>query len=1136
MTGALVHSLVCVLAVTAQEPASLAPPVQHLLQVRLEPEERTIDVVDTVTLPASLLSDGAKALSLRLHAALAIESRDPAIVIEPAENPAGSARFGINDEGAGVAEVPLREYLVRPARGKWPETGSLRLAYHGEIHHPLVAEEQEYARSFSRTPGLIDAEGVVLSGSTWWYPTLTVGSSSQDQLLRFRLVADLPKGWSVVTQGERAEHGVVAGRSHFTWDCPYPMDEIYLVAARFTEYHRQAGNVQAFAFLRSPDPDLAAKYLEATAQYIEMYRELIGPYPFAQFALVENFWETGYGMPSFTLLGPKIIRFPFILHSSYPHEILHNWWGNSVFVAFDQGNWCEGLTAYLADHLIKEGQGKGREYRQDTLKSYLNYVRESRDFPLTAFRARHSSASEAVGYGKSMMLFHMLRDRVGDDAFKRALQTFYRRFKFQRATFDDIERVFSETVREDLQPFFRQWVERVGAVDLELGSTTVHAEADGDTTLRVEVRQTQGGEPYTLTVPMAVTLEGEEVARLEHLHLDGPTGILERRYASRPLHVRVDPDFDLFRRLHRSETPPTIGQLFGAERVTIVLPVETDPMKAAWESFARAWTGSAQAQVEIRRGEETEALPSGPAVWLLGAGNRFADVVREGVRPYGTRLDDEWIDFGETKVPRAGHCFVLATTHPEDPDAAIGWVGADIAAALPGLARKLPHYGKYSYLAFRGEEPTNDAKGQWPVVGSPLARELVDGPVKERLPASGEPLARLEPVFDVRPLMGTVNALASDELEGRGVGTAGLDQAGDFIAERFAEYGLEAGGDEGSYFHAWVEPEGPRGEPVTLRNVIAVLRGARKEWEQQSVVVGAHYDHLGRGWPDVRSGMEGQVHNGADDNASGVAVLLEVARLLAAESHPERTIVFVAFSGEEWGLKGSREYVRSMERWPVRDALAMINLDTVGRLQGKKLTVLGAGSATEWVHIAMGIGFTTGIESTVVPDDFGGSDQKPFLEAGVPAIQLFTGPHEDYHRPSDDVEKIDAGGLVKVALFLREAVLYLGAREERLTSNLDAGRETAAPSAQGRKVSLGTMPDFAFGGPGVRVAKVVEGSPAASAGLEEGDVILAIDAHEVADLRAYSESLKACSPGQVIRIRLRRGKDELTLEATLVSR
>ena len=213
------------------------------------------------------------------------------------------------------------------------------------------------------------------------------------------------------------------------------------MAGAWHEYSDHAGDVEIFAFLREADPALAGKYLEATKRYLKLYEGMLPAYPYASFALVENFWETGYGMPSFTLLGPRIIRFPFILHSSYPHEILHNWWGNSVFVEFESGNWCEGLTAYLADHLVKEGLGRGAEYRRDTLKNYSNFIHEGKDFPLAEFRSRHSSASEAVGYGKSLMLWHMLRRSIGDKRFTAGLRGFYAAYRF--ADIDAMESLWS---------------------------------------------------------------------------------------------------------------------------------------------------------------------------------------------------------------------------------------------------------------------------------------------------------------------------------------------------------------------------------------------------------------------------------------------------------------------------------------------------------------------------------------------------------------------------------------------------------------------------------------------------------------------------------------------------------------------
>ena len=129
---------------------------------------------------------------------------------------------------------------------------------------------------------------------------------------------------------------------------------MHLIAADFTEYSVQSDDVEVMAYLRTPDSNLATKYMDATERYLQLYEHMLGEYPYSKFALIENFWETGYGMPSFTLLGEQIIRFPFILESSYPHEILHNWWGNGVYLDYGSGNWSEGLTAYLADHLFRE--------------------------------------------------------------------------------------------------------------------------------------------------------------------------------------------------------------------------------------------------------------------------------------------------------------------------------------------------------------------------------------------------------------------------------------------------------------------------------------------------------------------------------------------------------------------------------------------------------------------------------------------------------------------------------------------------------------------------------------------------------------------------------------------------------------
>ena len=368
------------------------------------------------------------------------------------------------------------------------------------------------------------------------------------------------------------------------------MDEIYLVGGPLIQYSEPADAIAAKVYLHERDDELAKRYLTATAQYLEMYRNLIGPYPYGKFALVENFWETGYGMPSFTLLGPQVIRFPFILTSSYPHEILHNWWGNSVFVDYASGNWCEGLTAYMADHLIQEQNGRGALYRRDTLKKYRDFVKEDRDFPLTEFRSRHSAATEAIGYGKTLMGFHMLRLQVGDELFIQALARFYRNNRGRQATFDDIRTELEQVSDQELGTFFEQWVEWTGAPDLVMRDVVVQRLNDTYTVSGV-LAQAQDGPAYQLDVPVRITT----VDGLGHstISMTGKTTEFVITAAAEPLLLEVDPQFDMFRMLDPKETAPSIGQIFGEPEIIAVLPADGDPeLLASYRQLAEDWQSS----------------------------------------------------------------------------------------------------------------------------------------------------------------------------------------------------------------------------------------------------------------------------------------------------------------------------------------------------------------------------------------------------------------------------------------------------------------------------------------------------------------------------------------------------------------
>jgi len=679
-------------------PVIAAAVIHHDLDLSLDPKNGQLIGRDTVTLPDELITDR-REVFFSLHAGLypSLEGQQSELI--PLE---------VSDIG-----VPVQRYRLRLA----PGNSRFTLRYTGAIQHRLARPNRSYGKIERATPGSISADGVYLAGRSYWYPRFA------DTLLTFSMEVTLPVGWRAVSQGSNGQAAPSGGAARMRWHELKPQEEIYLVAGRYHEYRREASATAALVFLRSPDTALATKYLDATQRYVELYSRLLGLYPYEKFALIENFWETGYGMPSFTLLGPRVIRLPFIIHSSYPHEIVHNWWGNSVYVAKRGGNWSEGLTAYLADHLLAEQRDRGAEYRRGVLQSYADYAGEARDIALKDFWGRHDETSQAIGYGKALMFFHMLRLRLGDDAFVKALRHFYKSNRFRRASYSDIRRVFEAVSGFDLSTEFAQWVERTGAPRLQVDK--LNARRDGDTHRLVGVlKQTQSGPIYKLSVPVVVFLVDETQPYRTNVVLDARENLFEVSLRSRPWLVLVDPEFDVFRRLDRREIPPSLGQLFGAERVLIVVPAQAPAqVRERYRELAERWAQGAE-EIHWRWDNTLEKLPSDRSVWLFGWTNRFRFKLASAASKYHLSLAQDSVNVSGRTVSRSAEAVVVAVRHPADGAYAIAWLACDNPAAFAGLARKLPHYGKYSYLVFEGDAPRNVLKGQWPVIDSPLRVEL----------------------------------------------------------------------------------------------------------------------------------------------------------------------------------------------------------------------------------------------------------------------------------------------------------------------------------------------------------------------------------------------------------------------------
>jgi hypothetical protein len=1060
--GAAALALFAIAAQAADHP-------RYDLDVKVEPAAHRLAVEATVSFPAEYAG---REIEFLLASPLAIASSSPAVTRLPAGDTAGFT--GINGSSGDLVKSgrAARYRVVLPK-----DAPAVRLSYAGAVDFGFDTPAEEYARGFSETAGVIGEKGVYLAGSSLWYPYLG------DTLFVANVRTQAPEGWHLITVD------------------PAPVDELPLVGGPLTRYSETVGAVEAQVFLRAPDEQLARKYLDATARDLEMYRQLVGPYPYQKFALVENFWETGYGMPSFTLLGPQIIRFPFILTSSYPHEILHNWWGNSVFVDYATGNWCEGLTAYMADHLFKEQVGEGAAFRRDTLKRYRDYVKDGHDFPLNQFRSRHSAATEAVGYGKTMMGFHMLRRQFGDDAFRKALQGFYRTDRGTRAGFMDVKRAFANTTGANLDTFFDQWVNHAGAADLRLENVR----RDG-TFVRGAIRQAQKSGLLKLDVPLSVRTAKGYVA--QPVSLNGAVTPFAIEVEGEPLVVELDPEFDVFRLLDPRETAPSIGQVFGDTQVLAILPAKAGKAtQDLYRGVLARWASPSQ-KLEVKLDTEVRKLPADRAIWVFGRDNQYA-------APLLTETATQ------PALAKEGASVVFARRHPANPAKAIGFVALGSEAAAPGLAGKLPHYGKYSWLVFEGDEPKNTGKGEWSADDSPLRVDLRGdrAPLAPLARPKRAPLAEPPPVFSSQKMLEHVRYLAAPEREGRGLGTRGIGEAADYIAKAFAAAGLAPGGDQGGWLQAFAQGS----------NVIGVLPGANAAFEGQAVIVSAHYDHLGPG------------HPGADDNASGVAALIELARTIASQGRPPRTLVFVAFSGEESGLLGSRWYATHPTPVPLAGIRANVNLDTVGRLGEGPVRIIGTGTAAEWSPVFRGVGFTTGIAIQTIEGAAVSSDQQAFIERGIPGVQVFSGSNLDYHKSTDTADKIDGAGLVKVATVAKEAIDYLAARAEPLHATIKASGPPPAGSAataapRERKVSFGVIPDFAYTGVGVRAESVIPGTPAAKASLQAGDILVTLAGKPVDTMQAFSDVLKALKPGDLVEVEYRRGDAVERVKVELVAR
>ncbi|MDJ0738811.1 MAG: M1 family aminopeptidase [Gammaproteobacteria bacterium] len=676
--------LVIILSVISAPLCAAISGVHHKLNVDIKPEDGSLRVAYRLTFPTPV-----QQLEFTLNTGFDVESSSGAVERR------GDSADGLRSRYALTLETANRV---------------VELQYHGQ---PGFSERRGHG---GMPQGAISARGVYLDGASAWYPLLDADIGGID------IAVGLPGGWRSVSVGRRSDDG-----DRERWRSDRPHDDLYLIADRFSRHARRHGDIDLSVYLIDDDPELAGRYLDAVGGFIDHYSRLIGPYPYGKFAVVENRWQTGYGMPSFTLLGSRVMRLPFILYSSLPHEILHNWWGNGVWIDYQRGNWSEGLTAYLADHWMQEQRGRGAHYRLKALQRYSNYAARGPDAPLLAFTSRHNEATQSIGYSKSLMVFHMLRSALGDARFVDGLRRLWREHAFERVGFATVVR---QLAADDaaLGARFARWLESTGAPRLTLENAAVAPAGDG-WTLNLTLRQRQA-ERYPLTLPVAVALQDQAFAERRMLSLSGAEQTFELRFPSRPLRVDIDPEFDVLRVLDITEQPPALNRLYGSQRTWLVLPDAADAAeRAAWRDLADAWTKRYPGMSVIRDSEAQRIAPDDDRL-ILGWRNALLGPHLPRFARDGQELTAGALRVADDRYSAADAAVVVVAN--DRGGVSSGFIGAPAAATIRQLARKLPHYGSYGRLVF---DPggNNLRKDALAARHSLLSRQLGDGRVDLRL-------------------------------------------------------------------------------------------------------------------------------------------------------------------------------------------------------------------------------------------------------------------------------------------------------------------------------------------------------------------------------------------------------------------
>lgn len=693
----------------------------HKLKAEFDLAEHRIYAWDIIT----LRGQGKRTLTFVLNKNLELESVT-----------AGKRELEWVDTDVNDLDEHLAAYSLEIPSG----VTEITFSYSGVIYDPIEEEATLAHVVGGRTTGIIGEEGLYLDGGSGWYP------AEDGMLAGFDFSLRAPQGFTLVTQGNlvRREGGAGSGFSY--WHSDIPQDGFTLVGNKFTTETRRVGDVTLTTYFFEDDAHLADRFLGAAEEYLRFYTDLLGEFPYNRFDIVENFFQTGYGMPGYTLLGDAVIGmverggYDVTGPSGIAHEMMHNWWGNFVFFDADQGNWCEAITTYMTNYywLETHSADEALKWRKHASIKFSVNAPPGKAYPLREFRGKQNETDGAVGYEKGAMFFHLIRRAIGDEAFFAGLRQVIKERGARFATWDDFKRAFKEQASNELSEsvnldeVFGQWLTRADAPSFWIESAENEQDAEtGKWTFAVHFRQAQP----TWALRLAFSLKGEDSKLLAEGLLQtndrassfSITGLKPCTACT----VELDPEWHIFRRVPPVAQEPCLNMVLNEPGAIVVYPTGTDGLSTELLKLVAVVEASGRDLTIVPDTEFNETMLKEHSVFVLGgsATNRAWDVVGGLIPPETFTTNQKSFSF-ERRVMMAPEDSILVTfANSERPGQFVSVYHGNSPAAL-ARSRYIFFYGWDSYLFFSAGRMTE--RGMLPAATNPWHVEIAAAPAVNR--------------------------------------------------------------------------------------------------------------------------------------------------------------------------------------------------------------------------------------------------------------------------------------------------------------------------------------------------------------------------------------------------------------------